>query len=80
MFVLQESTLFDKEDWIKISYTYSDGMKVYYADMFCPVCLGKLTPQNRKKAGRVPQWELNNIKRHLMLVYIQARNLEKVIQ
>lgn len=68
--VLQNSLLFDGPDWIKVSYTFSDGMKMYVAEMTCPICHGKVSPQNKEKeAGRLPKWDLYCVKRHVKAVH-----------
>lgn len=67
IFLLQNIDQFNKSDWLKISFISRNGMKIFQAEMFCPICLGKISPQNKEKeAGRVPKWDLYAVKRHLI--------------
>lgn len=69
---MQNSELFGKKDWLRVSYVFCDGMKIYQAEMTCPACLGKISPQNRaKEAGMTPKWELESVKRHLKFVHLK---------
>lgn len=70
MFLLQNSEKFDKEDWLKVSFVSCNGMKIYQAKMYCPICFGNVAPPNRvKEAGMLPKWELYPVKRHLYGVH-----------
>lgn len=70
IFLLQNIDQFNKSDWLKVSFISRNGMKIFQAEMFCPICRGKISPQNKEKeAGRVPKWDLYAVKRHLILVH-----------
>lgn len=67
--MFQNSKLFETK-WLKLSFTTHNGLKVFEADIDCPICFKNIKVQNREKEpGRAPKWDLFAINRHISTVH-----------